>query len=118
MRRLSVRLTGCVRLRSLVPSRKCGLGGSSRLPDSIEPDSHEPGILLLTNRKPGFDNGNSIRIAIVLDGLLEVGSVHMCLIDSLSDRQLPEPDPRITTTVITARDRTRARKVLGVFGAS
>jgi glycosyltransferase involved in cell wall biosynthesis len=89
-----------------------------RLPDSIEPDSREPGILLLTTRKPGFDNGNSIRITNVIDGLLEVGSVHMCLIDSVPDRQVFEPDPRITTTVIRARDRTRARKLVDLFGAS
>jgi glycosyltransferase involved in cell wall biosynthesis len=88
------------------------------LPDSIEPDAHGPAILLLTTRKPGLDNGNSIRIANVIEGLLEVGSVHMCLIDSLPDRQLFEPDPRITTTVISARERTRVRKGLDIFGTS
>jgi glycosyltransferase involved in cell wall biosynthesis len=89
-----------------------------RLPDRVEPDLHKPGILLLTTRKPGFDNGNAIRIANVIDGLLEVGSVHMCLIESVADHHRFEPDPRVTTTVIEARDRTRGGKLLDLFGAS
>jgi glycosyltransferase involved in cell wall biosynthesis len=86
------------------------------LPDNAQPDSAEPGILVLTTRKPGYDNGNAIRIANVLEGLLGVGSVHLCLIDSTADRQQLDPDPRLSTTVIRARERSRIRKVLDVFG--
>ena len=84
--------------------------------ENVERDSHEPGILFLTTRRPRHDNGNAIRIANVLEGLLEVGSVHMCLIDSTNDGPRPDPDARLTTTVIQAHDRSRLRRVLGILG--
>ena len=84
--------------------------------DNVHPDSPEPGILVLTTRKPGYDNGNAIRITNVLEGLLGVGSVHLCLIDSTEDGQQLDPDPRLSTTVIRARERSRTMKVLDFFG--
>ncbi len=86
------------------------------MPDNVQPDSVDPGILVLTTRKPGYDNGNAIRITNVLEGLLEVGSVHLCLVDSTEDGQQLDPDPRLSTTVIRARERSRLLKLLDLFG--
>jgi glycosyltransferase involved in cell wall biosynthesis len=86
------------------------------LPDNVKPDSREPVILVLTTRKPGYDNGNAIRIANVLEGLLGMGSVHLCLIDSTDEGQELDPDPRLSTTVIRTRERSRLHKVLDLFG--
>ncbi len=40
----------------------------------------------------------------------------MCLIDSTNDGPRPDPDARLTTTVIQAHDRSRLRRVLGILG--
>src|SRR4051794_27696500 len=74
-------------------------------------------ILFLTDRLPGMDNGNAIRIANTIDGLVPVGSVHVCLVDSTTDGVRAPTDNRLSANVVRAREWRRWMKMTGVFGA-
>ncbi len=73
-------------------------------------------ILVVADRLPGIDNGNGIRIANIIDGLVRVGAVHVCLIDSTVDGVRPPADRRVTANVVRADEWRRWRKVAGAFG--
>ncbi|MEO8692364.1 MAG: glycosyltransferase family 4 protein [Acidimicrobiales bacterium] len=61
----------------------------------------------MTDRYPSNDNGHGIRTANIIDGLVQVGSVHVCLIDSSVDGVHPPSHPRFTSTVIRAHEWPR-----------
>jgi glycosyltransferase involved in cell wall biosynthesis len=73
-------------------------------------------ILFITDRLPGTDNGNGIRIANIIDGLVRIGAVHVCLIDSTVEGVRPPADRRLTANVVRAREWRRWRKVAGSLG--
>ena len=67
---------------------------------------------MVTDRSPGGDTGYGMRIDNVIVGLMEVGDLHVCLIDSsIGGASLPVSDD-YATTVVRAENPSRWHKLL------
>src|SRR5688572_23570797 len=61
-----------------------------------------PRILLVTDRPPGGDSGYGMRVDNVIVGLMKVGDLHVCLIDSSTGGASLPLDAGYETSVIRA----------------
>lgn len=67
-------------------------------------DGPAPRILLLTERVPGHDTGFGLRIGNLIDGLCNVGDLHVCLIDSTESGVTMRPSGQYATSTVRARE--------------
>ncbi|MEM9563713.1 MAG: glycosyltransferase family 4 protein [Actinomycetota bacterium] len=70
----------------------------------------KPRILLVTDRVPGHTSGYGIRVANVIEGLVAVGDLHVCLIDSSFHGAERPTDERYETTMVSASELPRWRR--------
>src|SRR3954454_10375160 len=80
--------------------------------ESADPTARRrPRILFVTDRTPGSDSGYAMRVDNVINGLMGVGELHVCLIDSSTGGASMPVDAGYVTTVIHADNPTIGRKL-------
>jgi glycosyltransferase involved in cell wall biosynthesis len=95
----------------MVGERQSIYQDGSGIPGPGSPAARRPRVLLISDRVPGTDSGYGIRISNVIEGLSDVGDLHVCLIDSSTGGESLPIDQQYSTSLVRAKNPARWHKV-------